>query len=86
IICGSEISACGIVAGIQDAGKKIGQDIDIIAVETCDLPSFFTPPIPGLRQDFHRIGHMLSRYMVKYLEGADPKTLRYIEKTTFYPR
>ncbi|PNH84849.1 transcriptional regulator [Vibrio diazotrophicus] len=86
VICGSEISACGMIAGIQDAGKKIGDHVQVIAVETCDLPSFFTPPVPGLRQDFHSVGKMLSRYIVQCVEGADPKELQYVEKTTLYPR
>ena len=86
IICGSEISACGIVAGVQDAGKVIGQDIDIVAVETCDLPSFFIPPIPGFRQDFHSIGRKLSKYLLKRIEGAEVDKLQYVEKTTFHPR
>ncbi|ELC3206682.1 LacI family DNA-binding transcriptional regulator [Vibrio parahaemolyticus] len=86
IICGSEISACGMIAGVQDAGKVIGKDVDIIAVETCDLPSFFTPPIPGLRQDMHSVGKKLSSFIVKCVEGADETKLQYIEKTTLHER
>lgn len=86
IICGSEISACGFIAGVQDAGKVIGTDIDIIAVETCDLPSFFTPPVTGLRQDFHCVGKKLSQFMVKAIDGHDPKSLQHVEKTVLYPR
>ncbi|MDV7105115.1 LacI family DNA-binding transcriptional regulator [Vibrio sp. TH_r3] len=87
IICGSEISALGIIAGVQDAGKVIGQDIDIIAVETCDLPSFFVPPIPGLRQDFHSIGRKLSKFLVQRMEGEeDIDKLQYVEKTKIYLR
>ncbi|USD67399.1 LacI family DNA-binding transcriptional regulator [Vibrio sp. SCSIO 43136] len=86
IICGSEISACGMISGFQDAGKEIGKDVDIIAVETCDLPSFFTPPIPGLRQDMHGVGQKLSKFIVKLVEGGDPTKLQYVEKTTLYPR
>ncbi|WP_447064970.1 LacI family DNA-binding transcriptional regulator [Vibrio alginolyticus] len=86
IICGSEISACGMIAGVQDAGKVIGKDVDIIAVETCDLPSFFTPPIPGLRQDMHSVGKKLSSFIVKCVEGGEAATLQYIEKTTLHER
>ncbi|HHY0495262.1 LacI family DNA-binding transcriptional regulator [Vibrio parahaemolyticus] len=86
IICGSEISACGMIAGVQDAGKVIGKDVDIIAVETCDLPSFFTPPIPGLRQDMHSVGKKLSSFIVKCVEGTDATKLQYIEKTTLHER
>lgn len=86
IICGSEISACGIIAGIHDANKVIGQDIDLITVETCDLPSSFLPAVPGLRQDLHSVGIKLSNYLVKAIEGAPAQSLQYIEKTTYYPR
>ncbi|MDB1125333.1 LacI family DNA-binding transcriptional regulator [Vibrio algarum] len=88
IICGSEISACGIVAGVQDAGKVIGRDVDIITIETCDLPSFFVPPIPGFRQDLHSIGRKLSKFIVMNIErdGLDPSETQYIEKTTLYNR
>jgi len=86
IVCGSEISACGMIAGVQDAGKQIGKDVDIIAVETCDLPSFFLPPIAGLRQDMHSVGTKLSEFIVKSVEGADASKLQHIEKTTLYTR
>jgi len=86
IICGSEISAMGIIAGAQDAGRKIGQDFHVICIECSDLPHFFMPPIPGLRQDFHSVGLMLSKYLVKQIEGEAPEKLQYLEKATFYPR
>ncbi|MDG3085318.1 LacI family DNA-binding transcriptional regulator [Vibrio hannami] len=87
VICGSEISALGIIAGIQDAGKMIGVDIDVIVVETCDLPSFFMPPVPGLRQDFHSIGRKLSNFLVRRIEGEENiESLQYLEKTTFHAR
>ncbi|NLS14884.1 substrate-binding domain-containing protein [Vibrio sp. SM6] len=86
IICGSEISACGVIAGVQDAGKVIGNDVAIIAVETCDLPSFFIPPIPGLRQDMHSVGTKLSEFIVKSIEGTPISKLKYVEKTSLHLR
>lgn len=86
IICGSEISALGIIAGAQDAGRVIGKDFHVICIETSELPNFFMPPIPGLRQDFHSVGVKLSKYIVKQIEGEAPENLQYIEKATFFPR
>ena len=65
LLCGSEISACGLIAGIQDEGKKIGSDIQVYCVETCDLPSFFMPPVSGYRQDFHQIGRKLMQFLLR---------------------
>ena len=73
-------------SGIQDAGLVVGKDVHVINVETCDLPAFYNPLIPGLRQNFHSVGTVLSKYIIKLIEGEDPKKLQYIEKATFYPR
>ncbi|WP_028863384.1 LacI family DNA-binding transcriptional regulator [Psychromonas aquimarina] len=86
IICSSEISACGIAAGVQDAGCEVGKDIDIVAVETCDLPSFFAHPISGFRIDLHSIGRKLSKFLVKRMQGEEVSSLQSIEKTAFYRR
>lgn len=86
IFCGSEISALGCIAGISDAGLTVNKDVFVINVETSELPLFFTPPVPGLRQNLHSIGKILSKYLIKLIKGEDPKNLQYVEKATFYPR
>jgi LacI family transcriptional regulator len=88
IICGSEISSCGIIAGAQDAGLVIGKDVDVVTIETCDLPSFFVPPIPGFRQDLHTVGRKLSSFLVKNIENEniDVSELQSNELTTFHDR
>ncbi|MBQ9273619.1 MAG: LacI family DNA-binding transcriptional regulator [Succinivibrio sp.] len=84
LICGSEISAIGVMSGLQDAGRHPGEDVKLICVETSDLSSLFTPPIPGLRQDFYSVGNVLARYIIKLIEGGNPAELKYIEKATLY--
>ena len=79
-------ASLGCISGIQDAGLVVGKDVHVINVETCDLPAFYNPLIPGLRQNFHSVGTVLSKYIIKLIEGEDPKKLQYIEKATFYPR
>ncbi len=86
IICGSEISTCGILAGVQDAGRKIGRDVDIVTIETCDLPSFFMPPPPGFRQNFHFVGSKLSEFIIKRIHGEDIKKLQVVDKMAFHAR
>jgi len=86
LICGSEISALGLIAGIQDAHKVVGKDIKVVTVETCDLPSFFRPPVSGYRQNFHKIGRMLIQHLLRRMEGEPIKNLQSLEKTVYYPR
>ena len=77
----------GVVwCGVADAGLVVNKDVYVINIETSDLPAFYQPPIPGLRQNFHSIGTVLSKYLIKLIEGEDPKKLQFLEKATFYPR
>ncbi|WP_026958749.1 LacI family DNA-binding transcriptional regulator [Aliagarivorans taiwanensis] len=86
IVCGSEISACGILAGVQDAGAVIGKDIDVVVIETCDFPSFFMPPIPGYRQDFHQVGRQLIQHLLRLFNGEPIKNLQTLQKTVYFER
>lgn len=86
VFCGSEISSLGCVAGVADAGLVVNKDVFVVNVENSDLPTFYQPPVPGLRQNFHSIGTVLSKYLIKLIEGEDPKKLQFLEKATFYPR
>ncbi|MGF1761289.1 LacI family transcriptional regulator [Photobacterium sagamiensis] len=86
IICGSEISAMGIIAGIQSAGKIVGEDVHVVVMETCSLPAYFTPQISGFRQNFHDSGRHLAKMLIRNIEGEAPKKLQLIEKATFYER
>lgn len=86
IICSSEINACGVIAGIQDAGKVVGKDIDVLLIETGDFPSYFSPPISGYRQDFHEIGKKLINVLTQKIQGVPVQELQFIEHCTFHDR
>ncbi|WP_163134567.1 LacI family DNA-binding transcriptional regulator [Agarivorans sp. Alg241-V36] len=86
VICSSEINAAGVIAGIQDAGKVVGKDIEVMLIETCNFPSYFSPPISGFRQDFHKIGRLLIETLVKSIHGAPTSQLQIIEKCSFHKR
>jgi LacI family transcriptional regulator len=85
-ICSSEVSALGLSAGLQDAGKVVGKDVFIVTVETCDLPSYFTPPISGFRQNFNAAGRQLIDYLLRLMDGESPHYLKVVHKMEFFER
>lgn len=85
-ICGSEVSAMGLSAGLQDAGKRVGVDVHLVTEETCALPSYFTPPISGFRQNFNVAGRQLIEFLLKLMDGESPKELKVVHKMEFFER
>lgn len=87
MICGTELSTLGVIAGIQDAGKQVNKDVHVISIEISDLASWFEPPVAGLRQDVKNIGTMLAKFIIQRVQGeTDIKKLQYLEKATFIQR
>ncbi|WP_428239565.1 LacI family transcriptional regulator [Gynuella sp.] len=86
-ICGTEISAMGIMAGLHDAGVQIGIDCDVVTMETSPLPEYFRVPICGFHQDLHQVGRELSRLLLAQLEQNTPASqLQVIETAEFIDR
>lgn len=86
IFCNSEIVSLACLAGISDSGLTVNKDVFVINEETCDMPAFFQPPVSGLRQNLNLIGSVLTKYLIKIIEGEDPKKLQFLEKATLIQR
>jgi LacI family transcriptional regulator len=71
---------------LQDAGKVVGKDVFIVTVETCALPSYFTPPISGFRQNFNAAGRQLIDYLLRLMDGESPHNLKVVHKMEFFER
>lgn len=86
IICGSEVAAMGILAGLQDVGLTPGKECDLVSMETSSLPDYFGHPVSGFRQDLHRIGRELSQLLLAHLEDQPVQSLQKVETATFIDR
>jgi LacI family transcriptional regulator len=80
IVCGSENAAIGLIAGLQDAGLVVGQDVDVIAKSTSDILDFITPPIDSFLEDLTLAGETLARFLMKRIRGAAANELQAIDQ------
>lgn len=86
-ICGTEVSAMGIMAGLHDAGVRVGEDCDVVTLETSPLPEYFRVPISGFYQDLHHVGRELCRLLLDHIERARPvEQLQLVETAEFINR
>ncbi|WP_120496705.1 LacI family transcriptional regulator [Kiloniella sp. EL199] len=80
-VCGGEVSALASLAGLTDAGLKIGEDVDIIGKQTSPLLDQIRPKIETIYEDLSAAGHMLGTLLQRRLQNEDINKLNYLQET-----
>ena len=80
IVCGIETAAIGLVAGLQDAGLVVGQDVDVIAKSTSDILDYITPPIDTFHEDLVLAGETLAHFLMKRIRGVPAEELQAVDQ------
>lgn len=79
IICGMETAAIALMAGLEDRGKIVGKDIDIIARSTSDILDYVTPNIDSLHEDLTKAGETLARFLIQKIQGVSASDLQQLD-------
>lgn len=79
-VCGGEISAIALMAGLKDAGLKIGEDVDIVAKQTSSIFNHYLPQIDTIYEDLTATGQELANIILRRLEGSPVASLQTIGK------
>lgn len=85
-ICGTEISAMGILSGLHEKGFRIRQDVDVVTMETSPLMEYQAPPIDGFYQDQHHAGRQLSSLLLRAIAGEPATALQVLTRAEYRPR
>lgn len=86
IICGMETAAIALMAGLEDSGKIVGKDIDIIARSTSDILDYVTPHIDSLLEDLTKAGETLARFLIQEIQGTPANELQQLDLPTLCKR
>lgn len=78
IVCSSTLSALALVGGLEDAGLRVGKDIDIVTKQSTSFLGWYRPEILTIREDFRLAGQDLARSVLAWIDGADPATLQHL--------
>ncbi|MBZ9795157.1 LacI family transcriptional regulator [Mesorhizobium sp. ES1-4] len=65
-----------IVAGIEDAGLKLGRDVDVVSKQSSDLLHLFRHELLVVNEDFRLAGSELARSVLGWIGGAAPGSLQ----------
>ncbi len=70
IVSGAGGATFALVAGIEDAGLRLGTDVDIVSKQSSKLLHLFRPQIYVVNEDVRLAGRELARSVVGSIDGA----------------
>jgi len=80
IICVSSSTALALISGMQQGGRLIGLDYDLVAKPVNDLVAMAQPSIIGIDEDFNRAGRELARMVIERIAGTEPIVLQMLDR------
>jgi LacI family transcriptional regulator len=76
IVCGSGAAAFALVSALEDAGLKLGEDIDIATKQSSKLVKMFRRELMTVDEDFRFAGIQLARAIKGRIDGVPADTLQ----------
>ncbi len=80
LICSTVISALSAVSAIEEAGLRVGHDIDVAAKEPLDLLQVFRPEIMVISEDLYLAGREMAASILKILGGTPAGDLQILHQ------
>lgn len=75
-VCSGDACALGTMAGIIDAGRSIGHDIDIVAKQTSGVFSQVRPRVDAIYEDTALAGLQMGQLLLRRIQGERPEDLQ----------
>ena len=72
IFATADLLAAGIIAGINNSGKKVPRDYSIVGFDDLNWSSLISPGLTTIRQDMRLKGQRAADLMTNMLEGGSP--------------
>lgn len=69
VVASADVMAAGIMAGLQELGKKIPEDISIVGFDDISLCQMVSPPLTTVHQDIGLKGRLATELMLQLLDG-----------------
>lgn len=72
--CNSDVVAFGALRALNKLGKRVPEDIGVIAFGDNEAAACVTPPLTTIRPDRERIGRLTADAIFARINGAEPRT------------
>lgn len=78
-ICSGDAAALSVMAGITDAGKTIGVDVDIVAKQTSEIFSQVRPRVDAIYEDTALAGLQMGQLLLRRIAGEPAEDLQILQ-------
>jgi LacI family transcriptional regulator, gluconate utilization system Gnt-I transcriptional repressor len=74
VACNSDVIGFGVLRALTKLGKRMPEDIGVIAFGDNEAAACVTPPLTTIRPDRERIGRLTADAIFARINGAEPRT------------
>jgi LacI family gluconate utilization system Gnt-I transcriptional repressor len=74
IVCNSDVVAFGVLRALKKRGKRVPEDIGVIAFGDNEAAACVTPSLTTIRPDREKIGRLTADAIVARINGGEPQT------------
>jgi LacI family transcriptional regulator len=75
-ICAGDAAALAVMAGIADAGRQIGTEIDLVAKQTSEIFSLVRPKVDAIYEDTALAGLQMGQLLMRHIAGEPAENLQ----------
>lgn len=68
LVCFNDMSACGAIHAIRDAGLRIPEDISVVGFDDIPIAKIVYPPLTTIRQPLREMGEQAADTLVRCIE------------------
>ncbi|ACP25549.1 putative LacI family transcriptional regulator [Sinorhizobium fredii NGR234] len=85
IVSGSGSGAIALIAGVEAARKKLGEEADMVSKVPSDFLRWLRPEVMTMYEDIRIAGRELAKAVIGRIEGQPPETLQSLSQPEFQP-
>lgn len=82
-VCSSDIAALALASALTEAGRKIGEDVDVIAKGTRRFLGMANPAIIVIEEDTQRSADFLARAVLQAINQPNLPPMQHVEQPDF---
>lgn len=82
----SGTSTIAFVAGVEETGKKIGKDIDVVSKQSADFLNWLRPEIHTMNEDIKLAGRELAKALLARIDGKPAEGLQSLSQPVWSSR
>ncbi|GAA4467801.1 LacI family DNA-binding transcriptional regulator [Phytohabitans houttuyneae] len=73
VFCGNDQIALGVLRALQEAGRRVPQDVSVVGFDDMPDSGYFLPPLTTIHQDFAELGRRSLGVLLDQIKQSDQR-------------